>query len=61
VSFSKNGAEQIETLLPYGNSARPESKHFTDQMELFTQQKVKKMTFSNKISDIFSEKTYHPQ
>lgn len=61
VAFSKNGPEQIETLLPFGNSARPESKHYTDQMELFSKQKVKKMTFSNKISDIYSERTYHPQ
>lgn len=61
VSFSKNGPEQIETLLPYGNSARPESKHYTDQMELFSNQQVKKMSFSSKISEIFSERTYHPQ
>lgn len=61
VSFSKYGPEQIETLLPYGNSARPESNHYTDQMELFSNQKVKKMAFSTKISEIFSERTYHPQ
>lgn len=61
VSFSKNGPEQIETLLPYGNSARPESKHYTDQMELFSNQQVKKMSFSSKISEIFSERTYHPE
>jgi acyl-homoserine-lactone acylase len=61
VSFSKNGPEIVETLLPYGNSARKESKHFTDQMELFSKQKTKKVVFSNKIEDIFPESKYNPK
>jgi acyl-homoserine-lactone acylase len=61
VSFSKNGPELIETLLPFGNSSDPQSKHYTDQMDDYSNQRVKKIIFSNKISDIHSERTYHPQ
>jgi acyl-homoserine-lactone acylase len=61
VAFSKNGPESIETLLPFGNSDDPKSKHYTDQMELFSKQKTKKMTFSKNIKDIPAEKIYHPQ
>lgn len=61
VAFSKNGPESIETLLPFGNSDNPDSKHYTDQMELFSKQQTKKMTFSKNMKDIPAERTYHPQ
>ncbi|MGB3948308.1 MAG: penicillin acylase family protein [Bacteroidia bacterium] len=61
VSFSKNGPEVIETLVPFGSSNHKENKHYTDQMELFSKQKTKKMTFSKNMKDIPNEKIYHPQ
>lgn len=61
VSFSEKGPVQIETLLPFGNSNQVGNKHYTDQMDLFSKQKLKPVTFSNKMADIVSEKTYHPQ
>ena len=34
----------IETIHAYGASNKPDSPHFNDQMEMFTQQKRKSMT-----------------
>ncbi|MBL7779328.1 MAG: penicillin acylase family protein [Chitinophagales bacterium] len=42
--YSKDGVE-INSISPYGASARSNSKHYTDQMELFTNEKFKRMTF----------------
>jgi acyl-homoserine-lactone acylase len=42
-AFGPNGLEHYETVVPYGASARPESPHYTDQMELFVQQKTKRI------------------
>lgn len=61
VAFSKNGPESIESLLPFGNSDRADSKHYTDQMDLFSKQQTKKLTFSKNIKDIKAERVYHPQ
>lgn len=61
VAFSKNGPEIIESLLPFGNSDRPDSKHYTDQMELYSKQQTKKLIFSKNIKDIKAERVYHPQ
>jgi acyl-homoserine-lactone acylase len=60
VQFSKNGPE-IETVNCFGASNRKGSKHYDDQMELFQQQKTKKMYLErNKV--IAEAKTiYHPQ
>jgi len=43
VKFGADGPE-IETVNAYGASARPESKHYTDQMPLFVKQQCKPMT-----------------
>ncbi|MEO0639024.1 MAG: penicillin acylase family protein, partial [Bacteroidota bacterium] len=60
VRFGPEGPE-IETINPYGASARPESPHYTDQMELFTQQKRRKMTLDK--AQVMKEavRTYHPE
>ena len=34
-----------ESIISYGNSRRPESIHYSDQMELFLDFKTKKMSF----------------
>ncbi len=54
------GPVKIETLHPFGSSSRPESQHFTDQMQLYADQKTKTMTLDR--SEIFknAERIYHP-
>jgi acyl-homoserine-lactone acylase len=44
VKFTPKGVE-IESIISYGSSDDPKSKHFNDQMEPFASQKTKKMTF----------------
>lgn len=57
--FSKEGVE-IESINAYGASARPESPHYTDQMEPFTQQKMKVMTLDKEKVMAEAVKKYHP-
>lgn len=59
VQFTKNGPV-IETMNTYGASSRIHSPHFTDQMELYTQQQTKPMTLNK--PDVYKQaiKIYHP-
>ncbi len=61
VKYGKNGAEQVESLEPLGNSLNPQSPHYTDQMELFVNQKLKFMPFEKDYWFSHSEKNYHPK
>ena len=45
VKFTKNGPD-IESVISFGSSDHPESPHYDDQMELFSQFKTKKMTLN---------------
>jgi acyl-homoserine-lactone acylase len=58
--FSKDGVE-IQSINAYGASARPESPHYTSQMELFLNQKMRKMTL--KKEEVFKNavKIYAPK
>ena len=51
---------EIETILPYGNSNNKDSSHFTDQMEMYVDKKLKSMTLDKK--KIFEEavRIYNP-
>ena len=42
--FSAAGVE-LETISPFGASLQPNSPHYTDQMQMFSQHKTKKMSF----------------
>lgn len=44
VKFDRDGVSSIETIHAYGASARENSPHYTDQMEMFVQEKTKTMT-----------------
>ncbi|MFN8308799.1 MAG: penicillin acylase family protein [Chitinophagales bacterium] len=57
--YAPEGVE-IQSINAYGASARPGSPHFNDQMELFTKEQFKTMTFN--WTEILSkaEKIYHP-
>ncbi len=59
VQFSEEGVE-IESVNAYGASARPDSPHYTDQMELFTQQRLKKMTLDRATIFREAERVYQP-
>jgi acyl-homoserine-lactone acylase len=60
VKYGKNGAEQVESLEPLGNSLNPQSPHYTDQMELFVNQKLKFMPFEKIIGFHIAKKTIIP-
>jgi len=59
VKFSKAGVE-INSINTYGASAHPESHHYTDQMQLFSEEKFRKMTFDKAENMKNAEKIYHP-
>tara|TARA_B100000963_G_scaffold62007_1_gene50082 strand:- start:31537 stop:33600 length:2064 start_codon:yes stop_codon:yes gene_type:complete len=60
IRFSKKGPE-IESIISYGSSDRPDSEHYSDQMELYSKFKTKKMTLDKKQIYSNAEKIYHPK
>ena len=60
VRYSKQGVE-IETILPYGNSNNPESKHYTDQMKMYINKSRKKMTLNKEEIYKNAIKIYNPK
>ena len=60
VRFQSDTLPIIETINAYGSSAEPDSPHYTDQMQLFTQQKLKSMTLSLEEVKATSMNSYHP-
>ena len=61
VRFPKEGLPIIETMNMYGASAKPGSKHFDDQVEMYLQQKTKKMTLDKTTVYKNAERIDHPQ
>ena len=61
VRFSKEGLPHIESLMAGGNSDRPDSPHFNDQMDLLAGQKTKPMTLDKTEILKNAVKTYHPE
>jgi acyl-homoserine-lactone acylase len=57
--YSKSGVE-INSVNAYGSSSHAESKHYTDQMQMFTQEQFKPMTFDKDIILKNAERVYHP-
>jgi len=60
VKFTKNGPE-IESIISFGSSDNPESPHYGDQMELYSQFKTKKMTLNKDTIYATAKKIYHPR
>jgi acyl-homoserine-lactone acylase len=58
--FGKTGLPQIESINCYGASAKPGSKHFTDQMERFIAQQPKSMTLDKAEVLRTAERVYNP-
>ena len=59
MKFSKEGAE-IQSISPFGASTHPESKHYTDQMELFVNEQTKTMSLKKEDVMKSAERIYHP-
>ena len=60
VKFAPEGVE-IESVISYGSSDDPDSKHYSDQMELYTRFKTKKMTFDKESIYKNAKHIYHPK
>lgn len=50
----------IESVNTYGASNRPESRHYSDQMDLFLTHKTKSMSLDRKTVYAQAERVYHP-
>ncbi len=59
VRFTKDGPI-IESMNTYGASSKPNSPHYTDQMEMYTHQQTKKMTLNKAEVYKNAERIYHP-
>ena len=57
--FSKAGVE-LETVHAYGASAKPNSPHYTDQMQMFVHKKLKPMTLDKATVYKTAASIYHP-
>ena len=60
IRFQKNALPQIETVNMYGASAKKGNKHFDDQVEMYIQQKTKRMTLKKEEVYKMAERVYHP-
>ncbi len=60
VKFKKDGPNEYYTVSPYGSSNKPGSKHYTDQMELYANKKLKTMTLDKAIIYKNAERIYRP-
>lgn len=58
--IGKNGIE-LESVNAFGASNRPDNKHYTDQMEMFVNQKTKSMTLDKETIWKNAERIYHPK
>lgn len=58
--YPESGLPVIETIHAYGNSSKPDSPHYTDQMERFTKLDLKPMTLDLEEVKKQAVKTYNP-
>ena len=59
VRFNKKGPI-LESIISFGNSDNPNSEHYTDQMELYSNFKTKKMTFDKQEIYREAKRIYNP-
>ena len=60
VKFTKEGPE-IESIISYGSSDDPKSRHYDDQMDEYASFKTKKMTLDKEKILLDAEKIYNPK
>ena len=58
--FPSNGLPHLETIHAYGSSANPDSPHYTDQMDLFVNQKLKPISLDTAKVISEAKSIYHP-
>ena len=61
VRFAKDGLPEIESINAYGASAKPNSPHYTDQMEMYVNQQLKPMTLDKATILKNAKLRYHPK
>ena len=59
VKFNKKGPV-LESIISFGNSDNPSSDHYTDQMDLYSKFKTKKMTFDKQEVYDKAKRIYNP-
>ncbi|MGB0369345.1 MAG: penicillin acylase family protein, partial [Flavobacteriales bacterium] len=52
--------QKMETLHPFGSSTRPDSPHYTDQMQLYADMETKEMTLDKEKIMSEAKSVYHP-
>lgn len=60
VKYDNSGPVLIQTMMPYGASSKPDSPHYTDQMEMYVNQELKDMTLDLEIIKAEAKSQYHP-
>lgn len=60
-NYSKDGLQKAESIHTYGNSKRPDSPHYDDQMEMHSKFQTKKVTFNKDEIMQGAERIYHPK
>jgi acyl-homoserine-lactone acylase len=55
------GLPKLESIMPYGASSKPDSPHYTDQMEMFVNKELKPMTLDKEEIYKNAAKIYHPR
>lgn len=60
IQYGKDGVE-YQSVVPYGTSNKPNSPHYTDQMELYVNKQTKKVTISKSIFEDKRYTKYHPK
>ena len=61
IQFDENGVNTLESIVPFGNSNKPDSPHYDDQMELYAKQGMKKLTFDKDKIFANAERKYSPK
>jgi acyl-homoserine-lactone acylase len=51
----------FESVISYGNSAHPDSPHYTDQMDMYQNFQTKPMSFDREVVLKNTKRTYHPK
>ena len=59
IRYTKDGPE-VETVIPYGNSSDPESPHYTDQMLMYLDKKLKVMSLDREEVMADAVRIYNP-
>lgn len=60
-TYGKDGVEKIETINCFGSSAREDSPHYTDQMEMFVNQELRPVYFDKDKNLQRATQAYRPE